>query len=490
MKNRIKIFALMLLIFFVMPCLLYSENEFQKWRKTEKQSFSDYKKSIDEEFVDYLKKDWKEFKLENRLSAYKKPKPVNIPKAPAKKLPEKIIKTRPGYLATKRSEPVLTAPQKVDEKQKIRKHKKCTKAGLNFLFCGTDIFLCYDPEIKNIKIQEIDNHAIASFWTMISKTDYNDLIAQTKKYKKDLKLNDWGYNLFVYEIGKKIFREHENLSRLFLWFIATKSNLAIRIGYNNNRVYPLFAYNGTIYGSRFFNLQGQRFYVLSFGKEQDSESIKTYKRDYSETSNKINLQISASPVFATDFKTRELSFRYQNNEYKFKLGYNKNLVNYFKNYPQTELQIYFNANITSAMYSNLLAPVRKLIENEDRTEAVKILLRLTQTVFDYKTDGDQFGYEKYMLPHETLYYPFSDCEDRSIFFAFLVKNLLSLDVVGLHYPGHLATAVRFNKEVNGTFITYKGKKYVVCDPTYINANPGMVMPKFRHIRPEIIKIGA
>ena len=48
-----------------------------------------------------------------------------------------------------------------------------------------------------------------------------------------------------------------------------------------------------------------------------------------------------------------------------------------------------------------------------------------------------------MFPEETINYPYSDCEDRSILFSYLVKNLLHLDIVGVKYNDHLATAINF-----------------------------------------------
>ena len=44
-----------------------------------------------------------------------------------------------------------------------------------------------------------------------------------------------------------------------------------------------------------------------------------------------------------------------------------------------------------------------------------------------------------------FYYPYCDCEDRSVLYSYLVRNLLKLDVVLLDYPNHIATAVCFNE---------------------------------------------
>ena len=63
-------------------------------------------------------------------------------------------------------------------------------------------------------------------------------------------------------------------------------------------------------------------------------------------------------------------------------------------------------------------------------------------------------------------------------------------VIGLQYEGHLATAVYFGEDVNinGDAFSYAGKKYYVCDPTYINASIGMTMPQFKDKMPKLVKM--
>ena len=89
---------------------------------------------------------------------------------------------------------------------------------------------------------------------------------------------------------------------------------------------------------------------------------------------------------------------------------------------------------------------------------------------------------------ENFYYPACDCEDRAILFSNLVKDLLSgLDAVLLDYPNHIASAVRFNEDISGDYILLDGKKYLICDPTYIGAPIGMCMDRFKSVPPEIIR---
>ena len=68
--------------------------------------------------------------------------------------------------------------------------------------------------------------------------------------------------------------------------------------------------------------------------------------------------------------------------------------------------------------------------------------------------------------------------------------MLHLPVVLIHYPNiHLATAVKFsNPATKGYYFIIDGEKYLICDPTYINAKLGMAMPNLRNVPAEILKL--
>ena len=70
----------------------------------------------------------------------------------------------------------------------------------------------------------------------------------------------------------------------------------------------------------------------------------------------------------------------------------------------------------------------------------------------------------------------------------LVRELLGLDVVLVHYPGHMATAVAFDETVKGDYFEINGRRFTICDPTYINADIGMAMTQFKSTPAEIIKL--
>ena len=117
-----------------------------------------------------------------------------------------------------------------------------------------------------------------------------------------------------------------------------------------------------------------------------------------------------------------------------------------------------------------------------------MLINFVQTAFVYEYDDKVWGCDRAFFADETLYYPYSDCEDRSILFSRLVRDLLGLEVVLVYYPGHLATAVKFNEPIPGDYLSVDGTRYLVCDPTYIHAPIGLTMPDMDNSQAKVIML--
>jgi len=191
---------------------------------------------------------------------------------------------------------------------------------------------------------------------------------------------------------------------------------------------------------------------------------------------------------ASGAQQRSLTFEYGGTHYDIDASYDKAYVEYLDTYPQLDLGVYFESEVGATAESPLLQQLAKEIKGMNEQEAVNFLLRFVQTALKYKTDEMQFGKENYLFPEETIYYPYSDCEDRSVLFAWLIRRLLGLEIVGLSYPGHVATAVRLTQVVDGDYVTHNGRRYTVADPTYINATVGMTMPEYIDTKPDVITI--
>nr|HMS53421.1 hypothetical protein [Chitinophagales bacterium] len=83
----------------------------------------------------------------------------------------------------------------------------------------------------------------------------------------------------------------------------------------------------------------------------------------------------------------------------------------------------------------------------------------------------------------------SDCEDRAVLFAYLVRELVKLDVIIIEFDTHANTAVLFDPPIGNDHIFYEGKTYSICDPTGPSNDMGIgqTPPKYRNAKYTVVK---
>ncbi|MBC8231219.1 hypothetical protein H8E77_16840 [bacterium] len=482
---------LILLCYTAIVAIAQNLDEFEQWQKREQEKFQQFQDERDRAFTEFLKQQWRGIQLMQGLVPDEKPKPVKAPVyTPPVDTPEepidddsKIIEKIPRPKPTPEVQPELKKP--VPDVQKNRRT-------LNFTFFEAPLKIHYDENLKAPLVNEINKDTISAFWEALSRSNYDDCITQAQYYRNKMKLNDWGYCLLLHKIGEGIYQGKQNPTYLFVWFMLSKSGYSAKVGYNQDKVYLLLPSANTLYGAPYFTYEddSNKYYVVSLNSQSnpDVETLYTYDGTYPGADKLIDLTVDSSPNIRNTVATKILKFNYKDKDYVLPVKFDKNAVDFFEDYPQTNLEVYFDAPLSGEASVSLLTELRPIIEGKSEVEAVNILLRFAQTAFAYKIDSEQFGREKFLFPEESLFYNYSDCEDRSVLFAYLVRNLIGLEVIGLDFPGHVATAVKFNTDVKGDHVMYQNQKYIICDPTYMNANVGMCMPQFKNTNLSVIDI--
>ncbi|HPN38657.1 MAG TPA: hypothetical protein PL041_09650 [Melioribacteraceae bacterium] len=409
---------------------------------------------------------------------------INIPVT--EKTPQ-IIDKKPEI--TKNPEITDEPIKKVDENKPIpivtKTNVDMNKNDLNAVFdyFGTEIKIAYSKDMKVTVSKNADNKSISKFWEEMSKKNLSDLLSQLSLYKTNVSLNDWGYSILLNSMAKQLYGNDRNSRYCFIWYVLNKSGYKCRIGFIDKNIVLFIPSKTKIFGIPYFTSSDtkERLYVINFDNLSGNldGSIYTYDGDYPDAKKIVDMNIENSPKILLKEKVRTVNFKYKGTDYVINAKYNNNLVKYYEFYPYTDLSVYFNYRISDDTKNTLLNSLRPLIEGRSKPDAANILLRFVQIGFEYQTDDQQFGREKPLFIEEIMNYPACDCEDRSILYSFLVKELLGLSVIGVDYPGHVATAVKFDVDVPGDYVMYKNQKYVICDPTYINAYIGMAMPQFK-----------
>ncbi|MDE7374094.1 MAG: hypothetical protein K2M86_02015, partial [Odoribacter sp.] len=355
-----------------------------------------------------------------------------------------------------------------------------------FDFYGMTVSL---PELSVALPDSLNEPAdYAAAWLSIDKSDVKStLIPALEAKAKEFSLNDY----LKYELASSYIANatklYGNASMSLLHYILANMNYDARIGVNEygEAVLLLPFEQDMVYGRTYLQINGQNYFTFQNKQASTNKpaSMKLATCELPENSNpgsKFNLRIDS------------LTLPYTPQPYKLSGAglevsgeLNGNILKLLYHYPQMPMGEYARSNILHQTRKEIVEQLKKQLEDQPQLEAVNTLLHFVQEAFEYATDSASHGFEKPYFFEETLYYPTCDCEDRSIFYTYLLWNVLGVENQLLSFPGHESVSVNLNDSIEGDSYEYKGKTFYISDPTYMGAQSGMCMPQYKTIAPKI-----
>ena len=449
------------------------QQAYDAFKRQAEKEYRDFRDESNQQYAEWLRQAWAEYQI---LPAVKKPKeeekpPVTLPKEDK----EKSVEDTPVVIEEVVSPP-QPAPQPVPVAP-IREQPQPEAKWINFVLYGTNMRVRFDDGQRFV-LPDCQPSSIASAWERMAREDYNNTIRDCLELRIDRELSDWTYLLMLEKMAEACLG-NSNEATLLMAFVYCQSGYEMRLGIAGNRICLLYASKHAIYGQPYFKIEDENFYPFncedsrmnicgaSFPDEKPLSLLIT---------NKQSLTFDPSqPRTLTSEEYPDISVT---------TSVNKNLIDFYNTYPSSVLDgnvmtrwaLYANTPMEEEVRQSLYPVLQEKIKGMSQKEAMERLLNFTQTAFVYEYDDKVWGDDRAFFPEETLFYPYCDCEDRSIFLSRLVRDLLGLKVILIYYPGHLAMAVHFTEEVKGDYIILGDNKYVVCDPTYIGAPVGLTMP--------------
>lgn len=448
--------------------------EFNNFNNRINQEFEAFSHQNDSIFILFLQKSWKEFEgKENPMPV--SPKPINQPKIDQIDAEENLndstgIEIIIDEIISPNKEPQPPQKDALGNSSTVR----------SFSFYGNRILLYTDgkglPALTNTNRQGILDYFVKAG----NSAELNEIVINLKLKSERYKLNDWGFASLLLQAAETYY-SNVNDRVLFTWIGLLHSGYNVKVGYSNRRVYLLIPANVQLYTVS-YTIGNKDYFVLGPGPvPAESEKVYIHEADYPGNKTDFDFLINKVPRLGNEECNR--SFKY---EKAFSLRLNKNLIEFYQNYPPCELGVYFNTPISPSLAQQLDAFLLPLLEGKNDNERLAILLDYMQQAIVYKADREQFGKERYFFPDETLYYPGADCEDRSVLFARLIERYSKLDAIGLSYPMHVTMAVASPDCEGGEYVSYRGKRFYHCDPTYLGALCGMVMPAVKNSKAEVV----
>lgn len=452
-----------------------TNSDYQAFRKRVLDNYGSFRKTVLENYAKYLQGVWDEYEQFKGIKRDHEPKPSIAPKADVKPQDVTPVQSEPEVKPT-------IQPTPTDNPISVEPIAPSALPNMSFSFYGMKLsaVLCHAQTIVGIEHQ-----AIAKVWNAYRQDRVmKDVIRSLQSLTMAYGLNDW----FTFELVRNYTESTcKNLaSKIVLQhFLLVNMGYDIRLSSCGNQLLLLVPFNQQVYERSYLFIDGKKYYVFyddSTSKVQNAGIYTCRLPNETDKGRNIDLTIRGGNI---GIKTG-VAHRFSMSDGKISLqgSVDEGTMEAIRRYPQMDIPFYAMSTIDSNFHRSLLTQVKEQIQGCSEKESVYRILHFVQYAFDYATDGEQHGYEKPYFIEENFYYPKNDCEDRAILFAFLVRNVLGLDVHLVQYPGHECTAVNFTtSQMNGDGYMYKGKAFYICDPTFIGASIGQCMPDYRNVKP-------
>jgi hypothetical protein len=383
---------------------------------------------------------------------------------------------------------VLTVPPQPKPVNPIVENK-VSMATSDFDFYGTPMKVRWGNAEK-FKLNGTSKKDISDAFLELTDKGYTNLVHDCLELRKEYKLCDWAYYKMLQNIAEKACGKGTNEAIFLQGVLLNQSGYQIRFALeDNSKLHIMSRMDGFPYDRGYLTADGKLFFLMDGCK---AKNLTVCDAAYP-GEQMMSLGVAEQPDLKKDLSDkRTVISRFVNVSADMQM--NKNLMDFYTDYPtsydgkdmMTRWAYYANTPVSPEVKDKVYPQLKQQIGNAPKLMAANMLLNWVQMGLTYAYDEKVWGHDRAFFAEESLFYPFCDCEDRSILFSHLIRDLLDLDVVLVYYPGHLYTAVCFNEDVTGDYIMVNGRKFTVADPTYYNANVGKTMSKMDNSNAKVI----
>ncbi|PXV58816.1 hypothetical protein CLV62_14428 [Dysgonomonas alginatilytica] len=444
------------------------DSTFNAYVKNMDDEYTSYTEKMDEDFYKYLMQDWDAFTVLDPLE-------------------EESYSSEPQFSNTFL---VKSVPYPVYTPKKNAFYEK-----ISFKFFEERITLEIDAKIR-LNLKSASEREVAEGWKKLTDCDFGKIIEEIGLIKSKLHLNDWAVYCLVHQVALQIFPTKQyNEKALFISFILAHAGYDIRLGRiedksNTIRMIILLPFRTDVYKNKRTKILGKYYYIEPLLESFDvnklgiynENKIYSYKKNFELAKADINLSINRTPLLGSTVIQKSI----ENSSAKTisKIRWKKGLTDFYNTYPRTLLPIYLNTPLSPELKESLYATLKDLLNDKNKKKATQEILKWFFYSFPYKSDE----VERTFFAEQTVLYDYSDCEDRAILFARIIKELLQLNVALFVFDGHVATGVCFETEVSGFSKSFNVLKYTICDPSSKVSTVGYIMDEYSNNKVTIVPL--
>lgn len=492
MKHRSCILLLALL---TLQGVQAQTDDFKAFRAQMLSDYQDFRKGIMERYAEFLDAAWAEYETMAGRRRVTTPKPTvapvyTPPEEPVVAEPVKPIVVEPETPIEPETPTAPQAPKqptapKVPTTPKMPSTPKVPSPSIpQIRFTLYGLQLAVPAPKLEVTLRSVNQQEVVALWKQIDDSDTKTCVEAIQQLAASYRLGDWCTLKAVEQYSSKWAEGNEAAARVMMQYLMLSMGYDVRLAIAGNGVYLLLPFEQKVYANTYIPIDNTKYYIYPNTMPENSRIYSCSIPSDEECGRHLNLIINPAYLLPKDNHTFTVSY----GGLSAQGNVNRNVIALQQEYPSMDIYCYAASVADEEVRRGVVEQLKSQVDGMDEAEAANALLHFVQSAFEYQTDGQQFGdgVEKSFFFDETLYFPYCDCEDRSIFYAYLVREILGLDVLLVGFPGHECTAVALSTAPPlSTGFVYKGKTYYICDPTYIGANVGVCMPDYVDDNPEV-----
>jgi hypothetical protein len=335
---------------------------------------------------------------------------------------------------------------------------------------GHKVSINFQKPVRQVA-QPLQQSAIQHYLAQVSANSLADLLTQMDAVSQKFGMDDMAYLLFAQKVSQKIYADFFE-QNLFKYQLLKHKGYRVILGYSEDYLTVYANLDFKVHNVAFVEHAGFTYTDLSFA--QHLETCEEQLFELPQNGRAVTMNESRPPFFEALSRPYSVHFEYEGMSYHFQGLLNQSLVQYYRELPAIEFgQVYLNYQMSGLSKGSLVNALKQATKHMFPSKQIDFLLQFAQTAFPYKKDFDAIGIEKFAFPEEVLANQYADCEDKSVLFAYLAKEVLDLPSVALIYyvDNHLNVGVAFNHKSAYNFI-YNNQKYLVCEPSGLGFKPG------------------
>lgn len=306
---------------------------------------------------------------------------------------------------------------------------------------------------------------------------------QLDDYATKFKLNDWLLYGLTLKLANAIFKEELDRT-IFIYSYLFSRDIAVRIGYTKRFSFVEVLSSDQIYELPVGECNRRNKCWLRLPSQSSSSTY--YGRFYTCKAKELraytkgrcfSFKISVIPNLPnSEILSKEVSFSTGDIDLTCSVLFNKTYMRILEDFPLLGLEEYLLMPNYKPSIDAIVSSLDSILSTNRRTR-LRQLLSVSRSIGIYNKDTEIFGKsERPQIFDELLFRQEGDCEDFSLLLVALLKEFFPNEsIILIRYDSHVNVGISLDG-VSGApneLVKYKGKSYIVLEPTEMSDTRGI-----------------